>query len=406
MIPARFPLSLLGGLLSLLAIHPAFAAKLVEGSFLAVKTCPAYFSKAEQTNPGDVRLVPGRIYPLFQLNFAEAPDAYRIRVEEAEPKDRWVSADCGEYPPKSSPAEIRARAAEEAASAAASNPSPAAVVEELKCPAPAPSTDACRTCGTADNWVLVLNWQPSLCEAGRKQMGKRPECDTTDRGLYQARNFTLRELKPYRKRCKRELGFCGSVEREPKQHADYPSLEVTDATRDSLAKFMPATAGDSGLERHAWHKYGSCTGFTPNTYFKLATDLVQQFNQSGMAAYMTENLGRKIRREEFFKTVEASLGKDARKHMNIECSADAKLLTGVVINLASGVAPGADLRSLIQQGPRAGAAGNCASQVMVDEIGFDAEPPKEAKESRPKRRTPRKAAPASEPAPDSAPVIF
>jgi ribonuclease T2 len=400
MTPARFSLLLLGGFLSALALPPAFAAKLVDGSFLAVKDCPAYVSKAERTNPDDTRLVPGRIYPLFEVNFPEAPEAYRIRIENAEPRERWVSADCGEYPPKSSPADIAARnpKAETEDGAVATS-----VAAEAKCPTPPPGADACRTCGPADSWVMVLNWQPGLCQAGKKQLADQPECQSADPGLYQARNFTFRELRPLRRSCKKGLGFCGTVEREPKQLTDYPPLALADATRQSLARFMPGTAGDSGLERQTWHQYGSCTGFPEEAYFKLAVELVQQFNQSGMSAFMAENLGKIVRREEFFQRIEASLGEGARKHINIECGGDGRLLTGVVIQLASGVTPGADLKALIRQGPRAGAAGNCASRFVVDEIGFDAEPPKEP---RPKRRPPPKSVPSAEPASPSAPEIF
>lgn len=399
MIPARILLPL-GGLLSVLAIPSAFAAKLLDGSFLAVKDCPAYVSKAERTNPDATRLVPGRVYPVFEVNVPEAPEAYRIRIEGADPKERWVGADCGEYPPKSSPADIAARVPKtETASAAP----PAEVAAEAKCPTPPPGADACRTCGPADSWVLALNWQPGLCQAGQKPLANHPECRDTDPNLYQARNFTLRELRPLRKSCPKGVGFCGGVEREPQQLTDYPPLALADTTRQSLARFMPGTAGDSGLERQAWHRHGSCTGFPEEAYFKRAVELVQQFNQSGMGAFMAENLGKIVRREEFFKQIEASLGEGARKHLNIECGGDGKLLTGVVINLASGVAPSADLKALIQQAPRAGAAGNCASRFGVDEIGFAAEPPKEP---RPKRRPPPKPVPSAEPASPSAPELF
>jgi ribonuclease T2 len=361
MIPARHPILLLGLALFVLLPHSfGQAAELVEGSFLALKDCPAYVSKAEQTNPDDTRLTPGRIYPVVEVNFAAAPDAYRIRIDGADPKYRWVSADCGEYPPKSSPAEITAQNAEAAA-----------VPAEFKCPTPPPGADACRTCGKADAYAMVLNWQPALCQAGGKKLADTPDCRTADSGAFQARNFTLREFRPTRNPCRKQLGFCGSVEREPKTLADYPPVELSEAGRQNLIGIMPGAAGDSGLERQAWHKYGSCTGLSEEAYFKLAGDLAQQFNQSGMAGFMAARQGQKVHREEFFQEIDKALGTDARKHINIECGSDTKRLTGVIINLSGQATPGADLKSLIQEGPRAGARGNCASRFMVDGIGLD-----------------------------------
>jgi ribonuclease T2 len=365
MTPARpVILYLVLALFALLPQARGLAAELVDGSFLAVKDCPAYVSKIEQTNPDNLRLTPGRIYPVVATNYAEAPDAYRLRIDGADPKYRWVAADCGEYPPKSSPAEVIARFAES---------NVAAVPAELSCPTPPPQPDACRTCGKSDAYVLVLNWQPGLCQAGGKKLAGRPECQSTDPNAFYARNFTLRELRPTRAKCKKQVGFCGSVEREPKQLSDYPPVELGDPDRQALLRIMPAAADDSGLDRQAWHRYGSCTGLGAEGYFKLAGNLLQQFNQSGMANFMAANLGAKVRREDFFLEVEKALGPDARKHINIECSADAGILTGVVINLGGQITgPGADLRSLIQQGPQAGARGNCASRFLVDEIGQDA----------------------------------
>lgn len=360
--PGRNPILRFGLALSALTLPDAAgAAKLVEGSFLATRECPAYVSKVRQTNPDDAQLAPGRIYPLFEINQDLAPDYYRIRIEGADPRERWVAADCGEYPPKSSPAAFAAKPAEPATPA-------------WQCPPPPPRGKACRTCGKADGYVLALSWQPGLCQAKKtksRDSGDPSGCKNPSPGSFAARNFSLRGLWPMQQRCGQDYGYCGPVAHEMKPFTAYPPLNLSEAGRQSLERIMPGVAGNSGLERHEWHKHGTCSGLPEEAYFKLAGDLTQQFNQSGMAVFMAGNLGKKIRREEFFQEIEAALGAGARKHINIECSADAKVLTGVVINLPGGLAPGAELKSLIEKAPKAGSSGNCGSRILLGGIGTE-----------------------------------
>jgi ribonuclease T2 len=68
----------------------------MSGSFLATKDCPAFQSFRKATNPGDIKIVPGHSYPLLAKNAPEASH-YRVRIEGAQPAERWVSVDCGSY---------------------------------------------------------------------------------------------------------------------------------------------------------------------------------------------------------------------------------------------------------------------------------------------------------------------
>lgn len=335
----------------------ASAARLVEGTFLATRECPAFVSKIQQTNPDDARLVPGRIYPLFEVN-QDPPDYYRIRMDDADPKERWVAADCGEYPPKSSPAQFAEAAADLAGATRQCAPRP-------------PGGDACRTCGKADSYVLALYWYPGYCETQREHLNEHPECRNSDPYAYSAGNFTLHELRPIQRRCKKEVGYCGTVDHEMTPFSAYPPLELAETSRQALDRIMPGVMDGSGRERHEWYKHGTCSGFPAAAYFKLAGTWVEAFNQSGMAEFMAENLGKQIRREEFFKRIESSLGAGARKHVNIECSGKGKMLLGVAINLPSDLSSGADLKSLIRQAPRAGSGGNCGSRIVIDAAGLD-----------------------------------
>src|SRR5262249_38409768 len=74
--------------------HLSFADVPLEGSFLANKDCPAFQSFRKGTNPGGVKIESGHSYPLLAKNVPNATH-YRVRVENASPPERWVSADCG-----------------------------------------------------------------------------------------------------------------------------------------------------------------------------------------------------------------------------------------------------------------------------------------------------------------------
>lgn len=363
---------LLALLLTLLCLNPAHGAKLVDGSFLAATDCPAYASKAQQTNPGEVRLVPGRIYPVFEVNLQPNPDWYRLRIDGAEPKERWVSAACGEYPPKSPPSAFAGKATTTPSTSTSEAPTapPPTMPSGPNCPTPAPSKEACRTCGKIDSYKLALNWQPGFCETQKRNLDEVPECRNTDPNAYEARNFTLHGLWPNQRNCGKGMGFCGSVDHEMKPFTSYPAITLSESTRQTLTPIMPSVGAGSGLERHEWHKHGTCTGYPEDAYFIIAADLARQFNQSGMGAFMAGKVGQQIRREELFQQVEKSFGNGARRKMNIECSADGQLLTGIHINLPSGLKPGMDLKTLIQQAPSAGARGNCAGRIVVDAIGL------------------------------------
>lgn len=335
------------------AVGPISAAELISGDFLALKDCPAWVSKAQQTNPDDFRLVPGRLYPTIEKNLADAPDAYRLAIPGANPRERWVAADCGEYPPKSNPAEVAARFA------AAGQPVGGA------CANPPPSKDPCRACGKAVYWVLDLAWLPGRCEVLKGKPEQPAECLGLDDSAYGGRNLTLGEMRPALNRCRKAAGYCGAVDKEVTPHTDYPELTLSEVNQKGLLQVLPGILANTGQERHEWFKNGSCSGMAEDPYFKLLIDLTRQFNQSGMGEFLAQNRGNKIRREDFFQAVERSFGKDSRKHINIECTADGKLLTGVLVYLPQKPLPGLQLAEMLKKSPSAGARGNCASKFVI-----------------------------------------
>ena len=120
------------------------AAEPFAGNLIAERDCPAGVSTKHQGNPGQVRLVPGETYPVVGRNRAE-PTHYLLRIESAQPQDRWVEVGCGRL-------------------AAAAPPVPEASAE------PQPRGVAPAGPGAMDaQFVLAASWQPAFCESRRRR---------------------------------------------------------------------------------------------------------------------------------------------------------------------------------------------------------------------------------------------
>jgi ribonuclease T2 len=190
------------------AWNKAAADVALQGSFTAAKVCPALQSIRKATNPGNVELVVGRAYDVLAQN-AQVPTHYRIRIQGAEPPERWVSIDCGAYQ-----------------NAAAANGLPNGG-----------GTDQAAGTRTADA-VLALSWEPSFC-AGH---ANKPECAKETAGSFDATHFSLHGLWPQpqgREYCNVARPL---VEADKKgDWAALPAVDLSAATRDRLNREMPGT---------------------------------------------------------------------------------------------------------------------------------------------------------------------
>ncbi|MCC5977001.1 MAG: hypothetical protein JJU21_02965 [Salinarimonas sp.] len=81
-------------LFTALAPVSATAFAPLEGDFIARDACPAWHSLARRDNPGAIRLVPEEAYAVEGLNRADG-DYVRLRIPDAEPRQRWVARTCG-----------------------------------------------------------------------------------------------------------------------------------------------------------------------------------------------------------------------------------------------------------------------------------------------------------------------
>ena len=306
----------------------------VGGTFTAERACPAYVSKNKQTNPDGARIAAGEHYEALEANKPDSPDWYRIRIPSADPQERWVGAECGKFQP--------------GATGGTGGTGGGGV---------------CNLAGQADSYVLALSWQPAFCQT---KPGK-PECQITAPTAYQARNFTLHGLWPNQKTCGTSYGFCGEVKKKEDDFCDYPAITLQTPTRASLTQVMPSVEAGSCLERHEWHKHGTCQDkWSDDEYFDLAADLTRQFNESGMAYFMDRRIGREVRTEDFLARLDAVLASGTRQRVRLTC--ENGMLVEVQVSLPATLKPGADLDALIAQAPPTGGS-TCAANFRVDPIG-------------------------------------
>ncbi|MFM8330946.1 MAG: ribonuclease T2 family protein, partial [Candidatus Methylumidiphilus sp.] len=243
-------------------------------------------------------------------------------------------------------------------------------------PSPAPATPAapaakasgaagaaCSLGGQADSYVFAVSWQPAFCES----KPDKPECSIDDPKVYQATHFTLHGLWPNKTACGTNYGYCGAVKDKPAEFCGYPAVELSPEVRSQLAIVMPSVASGSCLERHEWHKHGTCQSGTPDQYYALATRLVREFNDSGAAAFMAEHIGQQVSLEDFRAALDQGLGAGASRHAKLGCKDG--LLVDIYINLPAELKPDASLKDLLAQSPDAPADKTCASGFRVDPIG-------------------------------------
>lgn len=313
-----------------------------QGSFHASGNCEAYTSTKTHANPGQIRLEKGHTYPNLEQNRAQEPEWFRVRIDGATPKERWVEKTCGQF--------------------------------ESGNPPPPPPTNgghgqheaggACDIAKQSDSYVLALSWQPAFCESHQD----KAECGIQDPKAYQASNFTLHGLWPNKTQCGIHYGYCGEVKTKPDGFCNYPGLALGETAREPLGEVMPSVKAGSCLERHEWYKHGTCSGLTPDQYFALAARLTRQFNESGMAGFVDKHIGQEIKTQAFFDELDARLGTEAHKRVQLACQG--RMLVDVTINLPNEIAPEADLKTLIAGGQASGGrAKNCGASFRIDPIG-------------------------------------
>ena len=322
--------------LAILFVQPVFAEK-ANGIFSAQQSCPAFVSKNKSTNPDHAQILAGNRYAIIEAGKPNPPAWYRIILPGVNPEARWISAACGQ-------AQITAGGMGDHESGESDN--------------------NCNTPGQADSYVLALSWQPAFCET----KPDKPECEITDPNAYHAKHFALHGLWPNKKNCNKNYAFCGAVKKKKDEFCDYPEIQLDSASQASLAEVMPSVIAGSCLERHEWHKHGSCQESWPvSEFFDLSADLARQFNDSGMAYFMNRRINQQVRTEDFLNRLEAVLGSAARDRIKLNCNQQG-MMVEIQLSLSGDLIAGADLEKLIMNAP-VQEKSNCGETFRVDRIG-------------------------------------
>jgi len=316
----------------LLCLWPlAAAAEPFAGSLIAEKDCPAGTSTRHQKNPGQIRLVPGQSYMVVARNQPHATH-YQLRIESAEPKDRWVEVSCGRF---TAPLAAAPQAPDQLSAA----PAETRAATPAAAPAVAPSG------GGDAQYVLAATWQPAFCEP----RPHRPECQGLTPERADARRFSLHGLWP------QPIGraYCGIAQpdRTAAESGDWrrlPRPDLSTATRAQLEQQMPGTAGN--LERHEWAKHGSCYGTDAETYFRHALALLAQLNVSQVQRLFESNIGKRLRAEEVRAAVARTFGPGSGERVRLECDQDG-LITELRIGLKGAITDHSPLAELIRAAP-------------------------------------------------------
>lgn len=291
------------------------------GSLIAEQDCPAGLSTKHNENPGNVRLVPGQSYPVVARNKSQ-PTHFQLRMESAQPKDRWVEVTCGRL-----------------AGVPASQPP--AQGEQA-----GPQTPATPLGGAGDaQYLLAVTWQPAFCEP----RPNKPECRGLTPERPAARQFSLHGLWPQPK----DHTFCGVAPRERGaaeacSWTQLPAPNLSPATRTALNQQMPGSA--SYLERHEWIKHGTCYGTDAETYFRHSLALLEQFNRSQVRQLFESNTGKQLRAEEVRAAFDRSFGPGSGGRMQLQCDQDG-LITELRINLKGTIEDRPALGNLIAAAP-------------------------------------------------------
>ena len=302
--------------------------------FSATQNCFATPSIHKLDNPGAVKLEVGTRYPLLQGNKPTSPEWYLLRIESANPANRWVKIDCGYV--NNSGVEISAD-----------------------------DNKTCSIANQADSYVFAVSWQPAFCES----KPDKPECATTDPSTYQASNFTLHGLWPNKESCGIDYGYCGDVKDKPANFCEYPSVNLNNIVRNQLGVVMPSVSSGSCLERHEWYKHGTCQSDLPDQYFEKASNLVHQFNESGISDFMKSHINRKVSLDDFRTVLDSSLGTGASTHIRLGCKNG--LLVDIYVNLPTEIKPDAKLKDLIFKAPPVPTDKSCQNGFRIDPIGQD-----------------------------------
>ena len=321
------------------------AAAPTSGTFVATQVCPLYQSKNKLTNPNDSFSQIGAQYAIIEfLGPIDTPTWYRLKTDNRQSPERWISANCGKRQ-----------------GTASNNMQPVSPITTS-----ADTSTSCSTENRFDANLLVLNWQNAFCEIKGKN---KPECSAMEQTKDDIRwlKFSLHGLWPTRASCGIQYGFCSQVKQAERDFCRYPALALNAQTQKRLNNIMPSADFNSCLERHEWWKHGSCRDTDPNRYYTLASSLTEQFNQSTFVTeFIANHIGKQVSRQAVDTAFDASFGKQSYRRLTLQCNRG--LLLEIRISLPQEITEDAMLTTLLSSANKTG-KGNCPEQFYLDSAG-------------------------------------
>jgi ribonuclease T2 len=298
----------------------------LDGYFIALRTCPAYQSFRQETNPGNVVTTVDRAYPLFGKNAATATH-YLVDVREASPSRRWIAANCG----------VRVIPVDRDV------PIPTG---PTRTGGPTPKRTPAGDHAHGGDAVLAVSWQPAFCET----KPSKPECLSMTEDRFDATHLTLHGLWP------QGSEYCGISAAQKsfdsgKQWDQLHPVELTAGTRELLTRVMPGT--QSHLERHEWTRHGSCHGTSAEQYFRDAIALLVAVNESPVQAFLATRIGDSVDTNAIRAEFDRAFGPTAGSRVEFKCARDGErtLLTEMRINVRGAMDENSDLGALILAAP-------------------------------------------------------
>ena len=313
-------------------INPVQASIALDDQFQASYACQAFQSIRKRTNPGDIRLTPGDIYPVTAKN-KQDETYYYLRIEDAEPQQRWVDTSCGKLLGNSGGGGVT------------------------------PISSSVN--------LLAISWQPAFCETHPS----KTECKTQTTERFDASNFTLHGLWPQ----PRGNDYCNvsseikALDRNSSTWSKMPPISLSDGLFAELKQKMPGVASD--LHLHEWYKHGTCYSETPEEYYRESLALLDQVNNSGVRDLFESNLGMEVTSDEILTEFDEDFGNDAGKKVAISCDRDneptiRQMIDELKLNLNGDIDSDTTLAELFKQGQTVSSSRVCSSGE-IDPAGLN-----------------------------------
>ncbi len=311
--------------------HSALAFVAFNGQLTATDTCKALSSIKNNTNPGNLKLKVGELYPIAGKN---KPDAthYLLEISDASPSQRWVATNCG--------------TTDSLVPGVTDNPD-VNNDNDLK----------------SREYILAISWQPAFCETHQS----KPECKTLENAptRFEATNFALHGLFPQ----PNGNFYCGVSASnvnldKAKKWSLLPAIEnnLQPATWTKLQEIMPGTASD--LHRHEWIKHGTCYPGNAEAYFAESIALLENFNASSVQDLAANNINNAVTIREIDTALAKDFGSNAGKKVEVKC--ENSLLVELYVSLQGDITPKSTIAKLIADSPNTKSEG--FSSCVIDDV--------------------------------------